>query len=78
MKEALENLIRPLVGNADAVEVIEKQNGNTTVLEVHVEQSDIGRLIGREGRTVKAIRSILYAVSQKQGKRYQLEIAEDK
>lgn len=76
MKEALENLIRPLVGNADAVEVIEKQNGNTTVLEVHVEQADIGRLIGREGRTIKAIRSLLYAVSQKQGKRYQLEIAE--
>jgi predicted RNA-binding protein YlqC (UPF0109 family) len=76
MREALENLIRSLVGNADAVEVSEKQNGSTTVLTVHVEQSDIGRLIGREGRTVKAIRSILYAVSQKQGKRYQLDIAE--
>lgn len=76
MKEALENLVRPLVGNADAVEVIERQNGSTTVLEVRVEQADIGRLIGREGRTVKAIRSILFAVSQKQGKRYQLEIAE--
>jgi predicted RNA-binding protein YlqC (UPF0109 family) len=76
MKEAMENLIRSLVGNAEAVEVIEKQNGSTIVLQVHVEQSDIGRLIGREGRTVKAIRSILYAISQKHGKRYQLEIAE--
>jgi uncharacterized protein len=78
MKEAMENLIRSLVGNAQAVEVIEKQNGSTTVLQVHVEQADIGRLIGREGRTIKAIRSILYAISQKQGKRFQLEIAEDK
>lgn len=76
MKEAMENLVRSLVGNAEAVEVIEKQIGSTTVLEVRVEQSDIGRLIGREGRTVKAIRSILYAISQKQGRRYQLEIAE--
>jgi len=76
MRQALENLVRSLVGNPDAVEVIEKQNGSTTVLEVHVEQADIGRLIGREGRTVKAIRSILYAVSQKQGRRHQLEIAE--
>ena len=78
MKEALENLVRSLVGEPQAVAVIEKQNGNTTVLQVHVEQADIGRLIGREGRTIKAIRSILYAISQKQGKRFQLEIAEDK
>jgi predicted RNA-binding protein YlqC (UPF0109 family) len=76
MREALENLVKSLVGSPEAVEVAEKQNGSTTVLTVRVEQADIGRLIGREGRTVKAIRSILYAVSQKQGKRYQLEIAE--
>jgi predicted RNA-binding protein YlqC (UPF0109 family) len=76
MKEALANLVRSLVGNPDAVEVIEKQNGSTTVLQVRVEQADVGRLIGREGRTIKAVRSILYAISHKQGRRYQLEIAE--
>jgi len=56
--------------------VIEKQSGSATILEVHLEQSDIGRLIGREGRTIKAIRSLLFAVSQKKGRRHQLEIAE--
>ena len=76
MREALENLVRSLVGNAEAVEVIEKQSGSATILEIHLEQADIGRLIGREGRTIKALRSILYALSHKHGRRYQLEIAE--
>lgn len=76
MKEALENLVKHLVGNPDAVSVVEKQNGSTTILEIHVEQADIGRLIGREGRTVKTLRSLLFAISHKQGRRYQLEIAE--
>jgi predicted RNA-binding protein YlqC (UPF0109 family) len=76
MKEAMQNLVKNLVGNPDAVEVVEKQNGSTTVLEIHVEQSDIGRLIGREGRTIKTLRALLFAVSHKQGRRIQLEIAE--
>jgi uncharacterized protein len=76
MREAMENLVRSLVGNAEAVEVIEKQAGSATILEIHVEEVDVGRLIGREGRTVKALRSILYAISHKHGRRYQLEIAE--
>jgi hypothetical protein len=76
MKEALENLVKKLVNKADEVSVIERQNGSTTILEVRVAEGDMGRLIGREGRTVKAIRSLLYAASQKRGQRFQLDLVE--
>ncbi|HEX8370935.1 MAG TPA: KH domain-containing protein [Pyrinomonadaceae bacterium] len=78
MKEAVEKLIKALVGNADAVEVSEKpgDSANTTVISVKVGEGEMGRLIGREGRTIKAIRSLLYAASQKQRKRFVLEVIE--
>ena len=46
-------------------------------VEVRVAESDMGRIIGREGRTVKAIRSILFAAGQKHGKRFHLDLLED-
>ena len=78
MKEAVEKLVKKLVGNADAVEVSERagESANTTVISVRVGAGDMGRIIGREGRTVKAIRSLLYAASQKQGRRFVLEVVE--
>ena len=78
MKEAVEKLVKALVGQPDAVEVSEKpgESANTTVVSVKVNESDMGRLIGREGRTIKAIRSLLYAASQKQRKRFVLEVIE--
>jgi uncharacterized protein len=78
MKEAVEKIVRALADNAEAVEVHEKagESANTTVISVRVAESDMGKLIGREGRTVKAIRSILYAASQKHRKRFVLEVVE--
>ena len=78
MKEAVEKIVRALVDDADAVEITEKagESANTTVISVRVAESDMGKLIGREGRTVRAIRSILYAASQKHRKRFVLEIVE--
>lgn len=78
MKEAVEKLVKSLVGDADAVEVSEKpgESANTIVIVVQVGEGDMGRLIGREGRTIKAIRSLLYAASQKQRKRFVLEVVE--
>jgi predicted RNA-binding protein YlqC (UPF0109 family) len=78
MKEAVEKLVKALVGNADAVEVSEKagDSANTTVISVKVGEGDMGRIIGREGRTIKAIRSLLYAASQKQRRRFVLEVVE--
>jgi predicted RNA-binding protein YlqC (UPF0109 family) len=69
--------MRALVGEPDAVEVTEIEDGRTVRLEVRVAESDMGRIIGREGRTVKAIRSILFATGQKHGKRFHLDLVED-
>lgn len=78
MRDAVEKIVMALVDNPGAVEVKERPKDSAVAIEVRVAESDMGKLIGREGRTVKAIRSILYAASQKHGKRYMLEIAEDK
>ena len=77
MKEAVERVVKALVGEPDAVEVSEQADGKNVRIELRVAESDMGRIIGREGRTVKAIRSLLYAAGQKQGKRFMLELIED-
>lgn len=77
MKEAVEKIINALVDNPDAVEISETVSEKTTVIELRVAESDMGRLIGRQGRTIKAIRSLLYFAGQKQGRRFSLNILED-
>ncbi|HVF29563.1 MAG TPA: KH domain-containing protein [Pyrinomonadaceae bacterium] len=78
MKEAVEKIVRSLVGNPDEVEITEQSDGGKVVkFGVRVARDDFGRLIGREGRTIKAIRSILYFGGLKHGKRYHLDLIED-
>jgi uncharacterized protein len=77
MKEAVEKIIRSLVGEPDQVEVTESVDGKNVRIGVRVADSDMGRIIGREGRTVKAIRSILFVAGQKHNKRFQLDLIED-
>ncbi len=77
MKDAVEKIIRSIVGEPDAVTVDEITDGRNVRLEVRVAEHDMGRVIGREGRTVKAIRSVLFAAGQKQGKRFHLDLVED-
>jgi len=77
MKDAVEKIIRGLANEQDGVEVDEITDGKTVRLDVRVAESDMGRIIGREGRTVKAIRSILFAAGQKHGKRFHLDLVED-
>ena len=77
MKDAVEKIISSLVGEPDAVEVDEFRDGKNVRIEVRVADHDMGRIIGREGRTVKAIRSILFAAGQKHGKRFHLDLVED-
>ena len=77
MKESVEKIVSALADDKDAVEISENTNGNTTVIEVRVAENDMGRLIGRQGRTVKAIRSLLFYAGQKHGRRFNLNIVED-
>jgi len=77
MKEAVEKIVKALVGDAEQVEVSEIADGKNVKIEVRVADGDMGRLIGREGRTVKAIRSLLFLAGQKHGKRFQLDLVED-
>lgn len=77
MKEAVEKMIKSLVGEPDAVEVGEISDGRNVRIEVRCADSDMGRIIGREGRTVKALRSILFVAGQKHGKRFVLDLVED-
>jgi predicted RNA-binding protein YlqC (UPF0109 family) len=77
MKEAVEKIVKALVGEPDAVEISEESDGKIVRLAVRVADGDMGRLIGREGRTIKAIRSILFYAGQKHGKRYHLDLVED-
>lgn len=76
MKEAVEKIVTALVDDKEAVEVSEESGERATVIRLRVAANDMGRIIGREGRTIKAIRSLLFAAGQKHGKRFVLDIVE--
>jgi predicted RNA-binding protein YlqC (UPF0109 family) len=78
MRDVIEMIVKRLVGDADAVDVREDERGDgrTTVIEVRVAEGDMGKVIGRQGRTVKALRSLLHAAGLKNGRRYVLDIVE--
>ena len=77
MRELVEFLVRALVADPDAVRVEEIENGDGIVLEVHVAQPDLGRVIGREGRVANAIRTVAKAAATVEGVRVMVEIVED-
>jgi len=77
MRDAVELIVRKLVREPDSVDVREvERDRSTTVIEVRVAEGDVGKIIGRQGRTVKALRSLLHAAGQKHNRRYLLEIVE--
>lgn len=76
MKELVEAIAKALVDNPDQVQVRAVEGEQVTVLEVRVHPSDLGKVIGRQGRTAKAIRTLLGAAGMKLRKRYTLEILE--
>ncbi len=74
MKELVEVIAKALVDNPDEVVVTEKEDGKNLVVELHVAQSDMGKVIGKQGRIAKAIRSVVKAASSKDNKRVDVEI----
>jgi len=76
MKELVTNIARSLVDKPEQVSVAEVEGNQTTVLELTVAKEDLGKVIGKKGRTAQAIRTILSAVSSKMRKRTVLEIIE--
>ena len=77
MRDAVELIVKHLVREAESVDVREvERDRSTSVIEIRVAQGDVGKIIGRQGRTVKALRSLLHAAGEKQRRRYVLEIVE--
>ena len=76
MKELIEYIAKSLVDYPERVEVNEIPGERTVVYELKVGEGDLGKIIGKEGRTAKALRTIITAASMKAGKRAVLEILE--
>ncbi len=76
MKELIEFIAQALVDHPDQVKVSEVEGEKTSVIELSVDKEDLGKVIGKQGRTAKALRTILTAASTKLGKRSVLEIIE--
>ena len=77
MRTLVEQIAHALVDTPGEVQVTEVEDGDATVLELRVAQTDLGKVIGKQGRTAKSIRTILGAASMKLKKHYTLEIVED-
>jgi Predicted RNA-binding protein (contains KH domain) len=76
MKALVEVIARSLVDLPDEVVVTEKTEGKTTLLEIRVADSDMGKVIGKQGRIAKAIRAVVKAAAAKEDKRIVVEIAQ--
>jgi predicted RNA-binding protein YlqC (UPF0109 family) len=76
MKELIEYIAKVLVDNPDDVRVTELEGKQTSVIELRVAKEDLGKVIGKQGRTARAMRTILGAASTKMKKRSVLEILE--
>ncbi len=76
MKELVEMIAKALVDNPEQVSVTEVEGEQTTVLELRVAPSDLGKVIGKQGRTARCIRTLLGAAGMKLKKRFVLEILE--
>ena len=77
MNQLVETVCKALVDNPEDVVVTQIDGEQTTILELRVHQSDLGKVIGKQGRTARAIRTILAAAGMKQRRRYNLEIIEN-
>ena len=77
MKELVQYLAKSLVNNPEAVEVKETEGESASVLELRVAKEDLGRIIGKQGRTAKSIRTLLNAAASRTNRKAVLEIVEE-
>ena len=77
MRDAIEMIVKSLVDDKETVDIreVEQRNG-ATLIEVRVAPTDIGKIIGKQGRTIRALRSLARIAGTKQNRRYLLEIVE--
>ena len=75
MRELVEFLAKGLVDEPDAVRVETEQRDDALVLHLHVAPSDVGQVVGRQGRIARALRAVVRAGGVREGRRVQLEIA---
>lgn len=77
MRDAIEMIVKGLVDEGDAVDIreVEQRNG-ATLIEVRVAPSDVGKIIGKQGRTIRSLRSLARIAGAKKNRRYLLEIVE--
>ena len=73
MKEILETVIKNLVDNKDAVEITEKAEEGHTLYEVRVAKEDMGRVIGRQGKLARSIRTLMKSIAGKEHKKVSIE-----
>lgn len=77
MKEFVEYIVKNLVDHPESVQISEVGGTNTLIIELSVEKSDIGKIIGKKGKTINAIRTLLMSVASRNGIRVNLEIVEE-
>ena len=77
MKELLLYVATQLVDHPDAVTVTQREETDGTVLELHVAPEDMGKVIGRQGRIAKEIRTVIKSVAQRDGKRVTVDIVDE-
>ena len=78
MQAFLDQVVKGLVEHPDAVAITEVEQERTTVYELRLDPTDVGRMIGKSGRTINAIRSLMQAGSAKAGKFTRLEVIDEK
>ena len=76
IKEFVEYLIKLVVDNTEGIKVVEKMGEQTIVFEIRVHKEDFGKIIGKHGKNIQAIRTLVNAVSAKAGKRATIEVLE--
>jgi hypothetical protein len=76
MKELLEYIVKALVDNPDSVEIKEVAGDRVTIYELRASKEDLGKIIGKRGRTASALRTLINSVASRDGKRCVLEILE--